>query len=171
MSKLYEYLPECPKTTSAANILVRMIDSAANRYRWGVEGLDDSINDFRPSEGSMNGRELLEHMYILAEWMYQSFIDTGYKKPKAETRTEIIENTLIILKEIRDYLMDKTDDEIAGIKINNTWSDEEIPFWYLINGPIADILTHVGQITSWRRMMGNPIYKANLFRGTPPKEK
>ena len=43
-------------------------------------------------------------------------------------------------------------------------------FWHIINGPIADAFTHVGQINSFRRLSGNPVPKANVFTGTPPEE-
>jgi len=36
----------------------------------------------------------------------------------------------------------------------------------LLNGPIADALTHVGQVISFRRTSGNPIPKGvNVFMG------
>mgnify|MGYP006092578213 FL=1 len=43
----------------------------------------------------------------------------------------------------------------------------KLPFWYWINGPLSDALTHVGQINSWRIIAGNPQLKGvNLFIGT-----
>jgi len=35
----------------------------------------------------------------------------------------------------------------------------------IINGPLADALTHVGQINSFRRINGNPCKKVNVFNG------
>ncbi len=40
----------------------------------------------------------------------------------------------------------------------------------MLNGPISDALTHVGQVNSFRRLSGNPVYGANVFTGTPPKK-
>jgi hypothetical protein len=40
----------------------------------------------------------------------------------------------------------------------------------MINGPLADALTHVGQINAFRRLAGNPTPKARLFTGEPPIE-
>jgi hypothetical protein len=34
--------------------------------------------------------------------------------------------------------------------------DSVLPFWNLLNGPIADVLWHVGQVVSFRRSSGNP---------------
>jgi len=46
-------------------------------------------------------------------------------------------------------------------------TSRKLPFWYWINGPLSDALTHVGQINSWRIIAGNPQLKGvNLFIGT-----
>ena len=53
------------------------------------------------------------------------------------------------------------DSELAEMEKNTS---RKLPFWYWINGPLADALTHVGQITSWRRISGNPQLKGvNVF--------
>ena len=42
-----------------------------------------------------------------------------------------------------------------------------VPFFNVINGPIADAIWHAGQIASYRRSSGNPISsKVNHFTGT-----
>ena len=43
------------------------------------------------------------------------------------------------------------------------------PVWNIMNGPLADALTHVGQINAWRRLNGNPVAPAAVFTGTPPE--
>ncbi|MHC4608217.1 MAG: hypothetical protein ACYTAF_15010 [Planctomycetota bacterium] len=43
----------------------------------------------------------------------------------------------------------------------------DLPFWNLINGPISDALTHVGQINALRRQAGKPAAGANVFLGIP----
>jgi len=39
----------------------------------------------------------------------------------------------------------------------------EYPLGNLINGPIADALTNIGQIAGWRRIAGHPLPKKTLF--------
>ena len=44
--------------------------------------------------------------------------------------------------------------------------DLDFPFWNAINGPVADALSHVGQVVSYRRAAGNPIDpQVNVFLG------
>jgi hypothetical protein len=44
------------------------------------------------------------------------------------------------------------------------------PFWHIINGPLPDALTHIGQINSFRRLAGKPVKRAQVFTGKPPKQ-
>ena len=52
------------------------------------------------------------------------------------------------------------DSELVEMEKNTS---RKLPFWYWINGPLADALTHVGQITSWRRIAGNPQLKELMY--------
>ena len=56
-----------------------------------------------------------------------------------------------------------SDEDLAEIEKNTS---RKLSFWYWINGPLADILSHVGQITSWQRIAGNPQQKGvNVYIG------
>ena len=168
MSKeLFENIEKLPDKMSAANILVRTFDGMAFRYKWSLAELDDSYLEFRPVDGSMNLKELLEHMFAIVIWLYQTFIDNEFKQEPVEGLHEIKNQTLQRLKDIRDKLENMDDSELAKMNVHNPWGDEKIPIWLLMNGPIADIFTHIGQILSWRRIAGNPKPEVNLFRGKP----
>jgi hypothetical protein len=65
---------------------------------------------------------------------------------------------------LREALLSMSDEGLAAIQIR------ELPFWHIVNGPVADALTHVGQINSFRRLAGNPTPKANVFWGLPPRD-
>jgi len=65
---------------------------------------------------------------------------------------------------LRETLISMSDEELMKISIDNR------PFWHIINGPISDALTHIGQINSFRRLAGNPTPKANVFVGLPPED-
>jgi hypothetical protein len=65
---------------------------------------------------------------------------------------------------LREYYNTLKDEELSRVTIDGN------PFWYIINGPLADALTHIGQINSFRRIAGNPAPKARVFFGVPPKD-
>ncbi|MCK5671198.1 hypothetical protein KAI10_07435, partial [Candidatus Bathyarchaeota archaeon] len=70
----------------------------------------------------------------------------------------------------REALQGLDDEFLEKRMYSPPWDEREFPVWNLINGPLSDALTHVGQIASWRRMNGNPIPGARVFHGEPPKE-
>jgi hypothetical protein len=70
-----------------------------------------------------------------------------------------------MLHKLRQHLVSLDDRALEKITI------DDHPFWHMINGPIADALTHVGQINSFRRLAGNPTPRAGLFTGEPPGAK
>ena len=165
--ELFENIEKLPDKMSAANVLVRLIDGMAFRYKCSLAELDNSYLEFRPIDGSMNLKELMEHIHKLAVWLYQTAIDNKFSKKPVSGLHELKNQTLKLLKDIRDKLENMDDIELANMNVHNPWSDEEIPIWLLINGPLADILTHTGQILSWRRIAGSPVPDADTFRGKP----
>jgi hypothetical protein len=70
-----------------------------------------------------------------------------------------------MLHRLRQHFSTLEDQALAAITI------DDHPFWHILNGPSADILTHVGQINVLRRLAGNPTPKAGLFSGEPPGAK
>ncbi len=165
--ELYENILKLPEKMSAANVLVRLIDGMAFRYKCSLAELDDSYLEFRPVEGSKNLKELMVHIFKLVVWLYQTIIDNKYSEKPASGLHELKNQTLQHLKDIRDKLENMDDAELANMNVHNPWGDEKIPIWLLMNGPLADIFTHIGQILSWRRIAGSPVPEANTFRGKP----
>ena len=78
--------------------------------------------------------------------------------------------TLNAVIRIRAALMELDDEYLENRMYSPPWNEREFPIWNLINGPLSDALTHVGQIASWRRINDNPILGARVFHGEPPKE-
>ena len=72
-----------------------------------------------------------------------------------------LEKTVKILDTLKEEDIDK-----LQITFKSDDSENSYPFFYLLNGPIADSFTHVGQIISFRRSSGNPIPKGvTVFMG------
>lgn len=75
--------------------------------------------------------------------------------------------SLLVLENLSEKLKKMSGEDLSEIEKNTS---RKLPFWYWINGPLADALTHVGQITSWRRIAGNPQLKGiNVFIGNSDK--
>ena len=79
--------------------------------------------------------------------------------PKA-LREAILENSRIV----REHLDELSDDRLATHQVLRR-SGARHSVWNIMNGPVADALTHVGQINSWRRLSGNPTPSVDVFEG------
>lgn len=166
----YEYLPETPDKINASTVMARWLDGMIYRYRWSLEGLDNSYMDFKPAGDCMSLKELMVHLDLLTRWMYRCILGEKRTDPIPEDFDELMDETMALLIKIRDRIIKLDENELENCRVLLNEPEESVPFWFLINGPLADVLTHVGQICSWRRMAGNPIPKANVFRGVPPRD-
>jgi len=166
----YYRIPEAPDSMSATTVLIRLIDGLGFRYRWATEGLRVEDMEFQPCISSMRVWELLAHIHGLL-LVSEGFI-TG-KELEEITPVGLEERrrkTLEAMVRIREALIELDDEFLGNRMYSPPWDEREFPIWNLINGPMSDALTHVGQIASWRRINDNPILKARVFHGEPPKE-
>ena len=158
----YHRIPSYPDDVSGATVLVRLLDGLGFRFRWSTEGLSDDDYGFRPAPDCMSIEELVRHVWGLVNWVSQAMGLDGFRKEDdiSLTRGSVLEMT----HALRNILSSMSDNDLEEKTINGR------PFWHIINGPISDALTHVGQINSFRRLAGNPTPKANVFVGSPPKD-
>ena len=167
----YYQIPEPPESVMGTAILIRLVDALAFRYRWATEDLKPDNGDYKPGPESMSIMELLEHIYSLSNWIRTIICANCSDDDRPETNN--IEDyrltTLEILKDIRSEFRKIDDKKLSEIEIKRETGDS-VPFWYFINGPLADAFTHVGQINSFRRLAGNPAPKSQLFLGLPPEK-
>ncbi len=161
----YTTIPDYPSSVSAGTVLARLIDGLAFRYRWATEGLSPDEMDFRPGAESMNLGQLLGHILSLVSWVDQIFGGEGRLGSEGLSLPELRVQTLRRCVVLRARLVRMSETEIAAC------AGPDFEFWNLINGPVADALTHIGQVNAWRRLAGNPTPGANVFRGKPPQAK
>ena len=162
MDLFYE-IPEYPDEVSGTSVLVRLLDGLGFRFRWSTEDLGEDDYEFRPAPDCMSIEELVRHVWGLVNWVSQSMLTERFRKQ--DDIPLIRRSVLEITHALRESLITMSDEDLGDLTIR------ELPFWHIVNGPVADALTHVGQINSFRRLAGNPTPKANVFRGLPPRDK
>jgi len=163
--QFYQTLPSPPKKISNGAIIARLIDGLGFRFFTATDNLTENEFDFRPVEGSMNMTELLKHMYHVLKWGQLAFDSKAIKRDDLNSFEDYRNEILKSCENFRNRVLEMSDEEISKVSIYRKRNDTHYSFWYIINGPIADVLTHVGQIASWRRMAGNPIEKVSPFNG------
>lgn len=167
----YYEIPSYPDTYTAANVAARLIDGVGFRYYWATEGLREQDLVFKPSGESRTTVETLTHIYELS----MTVINATKKVPNITDRekqvltfSEMRKRTLENLKAASDQLKASTDKDLSEYKMifKNGKGTTEFPYWYQLNGPIADALWHIGQVVSLRRSSGNPFNsKVSVLQG------
>ncbi|GJM23066.1 MAG: hypothetical protein DHS20C15_29810 [Planctomycetota bacterium] len=180
----YDALPpmSADDLPSAASILKRLVDGLAFRYRWASDGLSRDDLAFTPCDGSMSLGELLDHLRYLARWL-QVNVSAGLRGDAPVTYPEccaelpdpagdpelLREQSLSAWGALSDELSGASAEDLQRVVLVGGKEPTSFPFWNALNGPLADALTHVGQLNSWRRQLGRPAPKPDVFRGRPPR--
>jgi len=156
----YRNLPAPPEEISAANAVCRLIDGLAFRFHWVTEDLDPDIYRYKPCDGCRSISELLFHIWELLNWVHKDLQGAGLEKPA--TDEDCRASVLHLCVRLKGLFLDMENENLAQLRFMGQ------PFWILLNGAIADALTHVGQIGTVRRIAGSPAPESDPFQGTPP---
>jgi hypothetical protein len=160
----FEDISKTPNDLTATNTLLRMVEGLAFRYRWATENLSEENIKFKPHPTSMSVELVNAHIFDLVDSTNRVFGGEKQNKDSLNSFQKLRIKSLNILADLSERLKEMSDEDLSEIEKNTS---RKLPFWYWINGPLADALTHVGQITSWRRIAGNPQLKGvNVFIGT-----
>jgi hypothetical protein len=169
MENPYRFLPPAPGSISCGAIISRLLDGIGFRYHWATEGLADADMQFSPAPGSMNLGELLRHIHALLHWVGLAAGMAPEEGPMPFADGIVVRaRTLALARELSGRFGRMTDGALAEFALRTDRGDR-FPFWNILNGPLADSLTHIGQVVSWRRILGKPVPQADVFRGLPPK--
>jgi len=161
-------IPPAPATLDGVAVFTRFLDGLAFRYYWATEGLRAEDYEFRPGPSSMSTKELLQHVLNLALMIDQCSANAAARETfESDDPAALRRKTLDVLAGVRERLAGLDDHAFADLRVvkrdGSIW-----PVWNIMNGPLADALTHVGQLNAWRRLNGNPVAPAGVFTGTPP---
>jgi hypothetical protein len=159
-----------PEKVTGSAVLVRLVEGIGFRFTWATEGLRETDLSFRPTPETMCIAEQAGHVFELVSWVAAAVganpagpSGPGSPLPFAEVRQQVLE----VLSLLRARLAAMSDGDIGVIRIGSRTGT--VPWPHLVNGPLADALTHIGQINVLRRSSGNPTPKANVFLGRPPR--
>lgn len=121
------------------------------RFRKAIEGSSDNFGNFKISNQSRTPNEIINHMFDLAA-KTKSMIIHGHfncSTPENLKFEKEIERFLLMLKELKEEIQKK---EIS-LEISKK----------LLQGPIIDITTHIGQISMLNGLNGNKIIKQDYY--------
>ncbi len=137
-------------TESNRMFLRHILATIAYRIRKPLTNIPDSYPGYRVGEQSMTPLELFSHLADLFEWaLSMARGENKWEFNKPQSWEVEVERFYSALKNLDDYLASS---EIVHCSLER-----------LFQGPIADSMTHVGQLAMLRRLAGSPIRGENYF--------
>lgn len=158
----FKELSSYPDSFSGSTVLLRILDGIGFRYYWGTEDLNEKDISYTPGNGGRTLLQTLDHLYNMLDFagnILEDKVTEFPEKPTGLGLVELREKTLHRFSEIRDRISSLTDIEIESKSVKGIVKSDpfEVSLWHLVNGPLLDVMFHLGQITSFRRTTGNPI--------------
>jgi hypothetical protein len=140
--------PLSPETTRLMRHLVATIAYRASR---AFRDAPPAFEDVRLADDGWCARELVLHMTNVLAYAYATIAQTERVRHEPRDWPGEVERFYTILGEIDAKLA-------AGASVEPGMDLK------LVQGPLADALTHVGQLLSMRRRAGSPIPAANYIK-------
>ncbi len=165
-------IPDYADSYHPGTVAARMVEGLGFRYYWATEGLREEDLIFRPNEEARTTEETIDHILGLSTVIVYATLKkvNGKNDFSKLTYLEKRSMTLRNLKIAADILRASNNLNQFNIIFKKENGTTELPFWNIINGPIADALWHCGQIVSFRRSSGNPYNsKASVLTGKVKK--
>jgi len=138
--------------TDAARVLLRhSVATVAYRAAKAVRGAPDDFATFRAWDGTRTPIAILAHLGDLFDWALTTARgDERWHEATPQSWPEEVERFFTSLERFDAHLA--SEQPLAS------------PPERLFQGPIADALTHIGQLTMLRRAAGRPVRGENYHR-------
>lgn len=156
--------------TDGVEGLARLLEGLGFRLRWACEGLTEEDCAAEPIAGAWSIGEQLAHLTALIRFG-RGALEAG----EASWGGNVDENRGpmahgVILEDLGATIDRLRADPGSLSSARLLAAGHEFPSGHLVNGPWADALHHVGQITLLRKALGNPAPSAQPFLGQPPSD-
>lgn len=127
------------------------IATLGHRFAVAVREAPNGFADYSPCPGGRSPGQILAHLNVLIEWSTK-VVEGSSERPQ--------EALLVWDQAIRRFvgLLKGFDDAVVSA------ATQPFPAEKLLQGPLADALTHVGQLTMLRRMASSPVHAESYFR-------
>jgi hypothetical protein len=137
--------------TEKNEILYHSIRTIEYRFTKATAGSKDNFGDFKISDHTRTPNEIINHMFDLAT-KTKTMIKEGHFNCPSPERLEFKAETKRFLSGLKELqtVIGETEIEIEISK-------------KLLQGPILDIVTHIGQIAMLNGLNGNKIIKESYY--------
>lgn len=141
------------RMTESRRLLRHFLAALAYRTQKALRGAPPTFDAFRVAPTSRSPHELLWHMSGLMGYARTFFHGGEYAPPALPTLAAEVqrfhEQLALLARDLDD------------VTLSCTLTDEQ-----LLQGPLADAMTHVGQLAMLRRLAGEPVPSENFIHAS-----
>lgn len=145
----------------ALDLYRHTLAATAYRFQKAVYGAKSNYPEFEAGHGVRKPIDIIHHMTMVLEYAKAILTDSERQRPERLNWQEEIDRFHLVLANL-DQILINGDFELSLLK-------------KVLQGPLSDVLTHVGQLATLRRLSGDPIpgesyVKAIIETGKVDKE-
>jgi len=138
-------------TESAKELFRHTLATLSYRGGKAFRGAPDSFSGFRIGPDGRTAGEILAHTGDLLDWaLIMAKEKHVWHESAPQAWDQDVERFFAVLREFDNFLA-------SGAPL-------QAPLDKLFQGPVADVLTHVGQIAMLRRLAESPLKAENFFK-------
>ncbi|MEL6971224.1 MAG: hypothetical protein AAFZ63_27905 [Bacteroidota bacterium] len=125
-------------------LLRHMLSTISYRFEKSVQDSPQAFGEFSLGKGSRSPKEIINHMYDVI-YSTRSFMERG-ALPSEKIEQLNLENGIARF----NAELSKVDQLLENTPLDINYTKR------LIQGPLSDVLTHIGQIAMLQRLVENP---------------
>jgi len=129
------------------------LGAIAFRFSYLTDGLSDDFADFSAGHGVRTPLEILRHMSELVIFSLSQFKEVDSLNLEQTDWQSEKARFLGLLKSLDESLSKNAECNAELMQPENLWQ-----------GPLADTMTHIGQLAMLRRLWGQPLEKINYWK-------
>ncbi len=138
-------------TESADELFRHTLATLAYRGGKAFRGVPENFSEFRIGDGGRTAGEILAHIGDLLDWaLIMAKEKHVWHDSAPQAWDQDVERFFTGVRALDDYIASD--------------APLQAPIDKLFQGPVADALTHVGQIAMLRRLAGAPLRGENYFK-------
>lgn len=143
-------------TITSQQTLRQLLSCIAHRFAVILKDLPEDFAAFDAGNDVRPPNEILRHMAAVVKWARSVYVDEEFDSRRVDQSwSQNVDLLYANLQEFDQALVESPPPDDQTIL-------------RLIYGPLADVITHIGQLAMLRRMAGAPIVGANYFRTEMP---
>ena len=135
-------------------LLLHYVASIEYRFLKAIKNCDPSYFTFEWGQGVRSPIAILNHMNHVMEYAIQHLLEpwpTNLAVPEPLDWEREVNRFQDQLNKLRAMLKDRQDSSVDSLKI-------------ILQGPLSDVMTHIGQLAMLQRVNGHPIPKENFMK-------